>query len=238
MGSLIVLLLLIVATFVVLCYIFNESRIDLSSPTIAVMEAHAEALEARREAERQSRREPAAHESYHSADSGEPAAEEAETDDFPSVPRVTDYEYRELLEEGGGNYVLPQWIVNFFSSSDICHTLDPSDNVVFVVKLRDSRNAQGDVIDFVAESDMSTQTIALNLCFGRGASEEKLKTKFYLFERGDLFELNRLARQGNVRIDILARGEDFTLEYGCTVHTRLPQDTLLQLKNVLAKIPS
>ena len=239
MGSLIVLSLLIVATFVVLCYIFNESRIELSSPTIAAMEAHAETLDARREAERQAEREPTVvQERYYSEDSAGTAESEADTADFPSMPPMTDYEYRELLKEGGENYVLPQWIVNFFSSSDICHTLDPNDNVVFIAKLRDAGNARGDIMDFAAESDMSTQTIALNVCFGEGASEETLKTKFYLFERGDLFELNRLVRQDEVRIDILTRGEDYTLEYACTFHARLPQDTLSQLKNVLAKIPS
>jgi len=134
--------------------------------------------------------------------------------------------------------VLPQWIVNFFSSSDICHTLDPHDNVVFIAKLRDAANVRGDMVDFSAESDMSTQTIALNLYFGEGSSGEALKTKFYLFERGDLFELNRLVHQGNVRIDVLTRGEDYSLEYASTVYTRLPQEALAQLKNVLAKIPS
>ena len=44
---LILLSLLVVATFVMLCYIFNESRIGLESPTIAAMEAHTEAVEAR-----------------------------------------------------------------------------------------------------------------------------------------------------------------------------------------------
>ena len=195
MGLLIVLSLLIVATFVVLCYIFNESRIELSSPTIAAMEARTGALETRRETEQESEREPAMRQRYYSADSGETDEAEAETAEAPLMPPLKDYEYREMLHEGGKNYVLPQWIINFFSSSDICHTLDPNDNVLFVVKLRDAENAEPDLVDVVAESDMSTQTIALNLCFGEGASKETLKTKFYLFERGDLFELNRLVRQ-------------------------------------------
>jgi len=48
MVSVIVLSLLIVATFVVLCYMFSEARIELDSPTIAAMEARAEAEEASR----------------------------------------------------------------------------------------------------------------------------------------------------------------------------------------------
>ncbi|MBI4830016.1 MAG: hypothetical protein HY801_00350, partial [Candidatus Lindowbacteria bacterium] len=146
-------------------------------------------------------------------------------------------EYREMLEEGGENYVLPQWMVNFFSSSDMCHTLDPADNVVFIVKLNDPANAEK-LIDVTADCDMNSQTVALKFCFGDGASAEALKTKFYLFERGDLFELNRLMRQNDLRIDALIRAEDFTLEYLGTIHMKLPQSVSTHLKDILARIPT
>lgn len=231
MGSVIVLSLLIVAMFVVLCYLFNESRIELDSPTIAAMEARAEAL---RKAASETYPEEA--NSYRqTAHSKEPARPGA-PDVAPAAP-LTTYEYREMLEEGGENYVLPQWMVNFFSSSDLCHTLDPSDNVVFIAKLMDVKNAEGADPDISAEPDMSTQTVAFSMCFGQGAAAETLKTKFYLFERGDLFELNRLAHQKDVRIDILTRAPDYTLDYSHTVRARLPQSLLTQLKNVLTKIP-
>ncbi len=238
MGSVIVLSMLIVATFVVLCYLFNESRVELDAPTIAAMEARAEAIETRREDERLAEQRSSAVERRVWAQSDE--AEEAGVKPAPLAPAMdaTGYEYREMLKEGGENYVLPQWMVNFFSSSDICHTLDPADNVMFVAKLNDARNAETGIVDFSADCDMSTQTIALNLCFGEGAAAETLRTKFYLFERGDLYELNRLARQSEVRMDILTRAADYTLEYACTIRSRLPQAVLSQLKDVLAKIPT
>ncbi len=240
MGSVIVLTLLVVAAFIMLWYLFNEARIELNPPTIAAMEAHAEAVEARRTAEMDAERESAAapeHNRRGSEYAYETVEDGAEAEE-PPLPAATDYEYREMLDEGGENYVLPQWMVNFFSSGDICHTLDPSDNVLFVVNLNDPKNAEAGIIDMSAECDMSTQTITLKLCFGEGAAAETLRTKFYLFERGDLFELNRLVRQGDVRIDVLTRAADYTFEYACTVHTRLPQNVSPQLKNVLAKIPS
>lgn len=238
MGSVIVLSMLIVAMFVVLCYLFSESRIELDAPTIAAMEARAESFETTREDDR-----PAEERSYseqsrvwaHSDEADEAGVKPAP---LPPTMDVTGYEYREMLKEGGDNYVLPQWMVNFFSSSDICHTLDSADNVVFVAKLNDARNADAGIVDFSADCDMSTQTIALKLCFGQGAAAETLRTKFYLFERGDLYELNRLARQREVRLDILARAADYTLEYACTIRSRLPQAVLSQLKDVLAKIPT
>ena len=148
MGLVIMLSLLIVATFIVLCYMFNESAVELASPTIAAMEAHTEALEARQRAEEEPEPEPVPM---------PPAFEEKPLEEEPwaeapqeaapliepfAPPKLLDYEYREMLEEGGGNFVLPQWITNFFSSSDICHTLDPSDNMLIIVKLSDSKNAE------------------------------------------------------------------------------------------------
>ena len=239
MASVILLSLLVVATFVLLCYIFIESKIELDPPTIAAMEAHAEAIEARRRAEEDSEEPPdiPAADEYADVEAGTAAVNGPETAEPPAPVAVADYEYREMMEEGGENYVLPQWMVNYFSSSDICHTLDPTDNVVIIVKLNDARNADG-VIDISADCDMSTQTIALKLCFGEGAAAEMLKTKFYLFERGDLFELGRMVRQSDVRIDVLTRAADYSLGYACTVYSRLSQSLLAQLKNVLAKIPA
>ena len=236
MGSVFILLLLIVAVFVVLCYLFNESRVELDSPTIAAMEAHAEAVQAVREPEHG----PAVVTESERRDlSGDdfvrPEAEIAA--DVPPM-KVSDYEYREMLEEGSENYVLPQWMVNFFSSSDLCHTLDASDNVVLIAKLSDARNAETGIIDTSADCDMSTQTVSLKLCLGQGAAAETIGTKFYLFERGDLFELNRLIRQEDLRIDVLTRAADYTLGYACTVHTRVPQNMVTQLRSVLAKIPT
>ncbi|UCD57844.1 MAG: hypothetical protein JSV16_01665 [Candidatus Hydrogenedentota bacterium] len=235
MESVIVLSLIIVATFAVLWYLFTNARIELDSPTIAAMEAHAEALEASEETKRPAVEESAAKQEDMGPGSGE--AGEAGVEAVGSSPAVdaTDYEYREMLEEDGENYVLPQWMVNFFSSSDICHTLDPADNVVFIVRLNDTSNAEASVIDISAECDIRAQTIALKLCFGEGAAAETFKTKFYLFERGDLFELNQLMRQEDVRIDVLTQATDYTFEYVCTVHAILPQDVLAQLKNALAK---
>jgi hypothetical protein len=238
MGSVIVLSLIIVAAFGVLCYLFNESRIkQLDSLTIAAVEARADVLGPKQTAEAGMQMKPSEIEDEAAA-APEESDEGGPSRSGPLSAPVTGYEYREMLEENGDNYVLPQWMVNFFSSSDICHTLDPADNVLFVVKVNDPRNAEKDLIDIAADCDMSTQTIALRLSFGEGAAAEALRTKFYLFERGDLFELNRLVHQNDLRIDILARAPDYTLEYARTLHARLPQSILSQLKNVLAKIPS
>lgn len=231
MGLVILLSLLIVAAFVALCYMFNESRVELDSPTIAAMEAHTEALEAKRRAEEEP--EPQPEQAPYI-----PPQDAAPDFEPPAPARVSDYEYREMLEEGGGNYVLPQWIVNFFSSSDICHTLDRSDNVIIVVKLSDAKNAETGIVDIYADCDMTTQTVALKLGFGEGASAETFQTKFYLFERGDLFELGRLVRQQDIRIDVLTRGADYTLEYAGTVRAIVPHGVLSQLKDVLKKIPA
>lgn len=238
MGSVIVLSMLIVATFVVLCYIFNESKIELDTPTIAAMEARAEALEAKQDGERPAGGRASVEERRVWASSDEAAEAGVKPVQFSPAMSASGYEYREMLKEGGENYVPPQWMVNFFSSGDVCHTLDPADNVVFVAKLNDTRNADRGIVDFSADCDMSTQTIALKLCFGEGAAAESLRTKFYLFERGDLYELNRLARQRDARIDILTRAADYTLGYACTIRARLPQAVLSQLKDVLAKIPT
>ncbi len=238
MGSLIVLTLIIVAAFAVLCYLFSESRIELDSLTIAAVEARAEALSTRKAVEVGVQPKPSAREKEMPAVHSEAVVETgAEMPDSYSAS-ATGYEYRELLEENGENYVLPQWMVNYFSSSDICHTLAPNDNVVFVVKLNDRKNAERNEFDITADCDMSTQTITLKFAFGEGATAEVMKTKFYLFERGDLFELNRLVRQNDARVDVLTRAPDYTLEYTRTIHARLPQSVLTQLKNVLARIPS
>ena len=174
-------------------------------------------------------------------ESSTPDAPESQEDfDEPEsvtpVIEISEYEYREMLEEGGGNFVLPQWIANFFSSSDICHTLDPTDNVIIVAKLSDPKNAESGIVDISASSDMTTQTVALKLSFGEGAAAETFGTKFYLFERGDLFELSRLVCQNDLRIDILTRASDYTLEYVRTMSAGLPPDVLTQLKGVLAKV--
>ncbi len=240
MGSVILISLLVVATFVALCYMFNESRVELDSPTIAAMEAHTEAIQARRSAGQQ---EPEPQEA--SVIEAEPyvgpvgeAVEDLDVPPEPPVPIVAiDYEYRDTLQEGSGNYVLPQWIVNFFSSSDICHTLDRSDDVIIVVKLSDPHMAETGIIDISADCDMTTQTVALKLCFGEGAAAEMFQTKFYFFERGDLFELSRLVRQQGLRIDILTRGSDYTLEYVCTARAVIPQSVLTHLRGVLSKTP-
>jgi hypothetical protein len=217
MGLVIMLSLLIVATFIVLCHMFNESAVELDSPTIAAMEAHTEALEARQRAEEGPEPEP---EPMPPAFEEKPWAE-APLEAAPLVepfepPKLSDYEYREMLEEGGGNFVLPQWITNFFSSSDICHTLDPSDNMLIIVKLSDSKNAETGVVDIYAECDMTTQTVSLKLGFGEGASAETFQTKFYLF----------------------ARGSDYTLEYAGTARAVIPHRVLSQLKDAIAKTPA
>lgn len=313
MISIGLLLVLVVVMFVVLCYVFNKSKVELEFPTIAAMEAQVEMVETEREAagvdieEEQIiepnekpdveveetpaieyEEEPIAEEEEVFADvpdaeedtdildaeegtdvldaeevtdirdvedstevldreevSDVPVEEElvleeelvAETIEPPSLIEVTDYEYRVMLEEGGDNYVLPQWMLNFFSSSDICHTLDPSDNMVIISKLNNAENAEAGVIDISADCDMGTQTVALKLCFGEGADSETFKTKFYLFERGDLFELGRLVRQSDIRIDILTRGADYTLEYLRTIYCKLPHDILEKIKDVLSKNP-
>ena len=235
MSSIIILALLVVAAFIVLCYFFNESKIEFDSPTIAAMEARAEAQAMKRRAEARLAHEPLPESGRTGAalrDGGETPAAPAE----PPPMAISNYEYREMLKEGGENYVLPQWMVNFFSSSDICHTLDRADNVVLVAKLNDASNAQSGVVDVSADCDMSTQTIALNLCLGEGAASETLRTKFYLFERGDLFELDRLVRQNDVRIDVLTRAADYTLEYVCTVRAELSPVVLSQLRDILSKV--
>jgi len=236
MGSVILLSFLVTTTFVVLCYMFNESRVELDSPTIAAMEAHTEALETRRRAEEEAEPVSAVEGEY----ADEPVDEVIEDDVAIAPPpqmEPPDYEYREMLEEGSGNYVLPQWVVNFFSSSDICHTLDRPDSLVIVARLNDPGNAYTGVIDVSIDCDMTTQTVALKLCFGEGAAAETFQTKFYLFERGDLFELCCLVRRQDIRIDFLTRGTDYTLEYLCTERTTVPQSVLTHLKSVLSKIP-
>jgi hypothetical protein len=158
--------------------------------------------------------------------------------ELPPLAVVSDYEYREMLDEGSGNYVLPPWIGNFFSSSDICHTLDRSDDVVLIVRVSDPASVDSGLVEFSVASDMSTQTVTLKLCLGRGASAETFQTKFYLFERGDLFELGRLARQDEARIDILTRASDYTLEYVRTTRAALPRHALAQLRGALANTPT
>lgn len=240
MISVMMLSLLIVAAVVVLFYLFNESKLEPDSPTIAAMEAHTEAVEARRKAEQEyeSRSVPAPREEPRGASAAEACEEPAELPRTGKRYDVPDYEYREMLEETGGNYVLPQWILNFFSSSDICHTLDSSDNVIAIVKLNDPKSAESGIVDISTECDMTTQTVALKLCFGEGAVAEVFKTKFYLFERGDLFEISRLAHQTDIRIDVLTRGADYSLEYACTLRAGLPQEVATQIKSVLTRIPA
>jgi hypothetical protein len=85
---------------------------------------------------------------------------------------------------------------------------------------------------------MGTQTVALKIAFGEGAEAETFKTKFYLFERGDLFELGRLVRQDDMRIDVLTRGADYTLEYSQTLYCRVPRILTEKVKEVLSKMPS
>ncbi|RJP24918.1 MAG: hypothetical protein C4520_03225 [Candidatus Abyssobacteria bacterium SURF_5] len=234
MSSLIILAIIILAAFVFLAYLFRESKIELDSLTIAAVEAKREPAGPRvlkrvqAPKLQEANAAPAPPESRIPESSG-PA---------PAAPPAPGYEYRELLEAGGDNFVIPQWMVNYFSSSEICHTLDQVDRVVLIVKLNDPRNANESSIDLSAECDMNTQTASLKLSFGEGAAAEQVRTKFYLFERGDLFELNRLVRQQDVRIDVLTRAADYSLEYAKTTRIRLPQDILAQLKNVLSKIPS
>jgi len=94
------------------------------------------------------------------------------------------------------------------------------------------------MVDISADSDMTTQTVTLKVCFGEGAAAETFRSKFYLFERGDLFELGRLVRQEEIRIDILTRGADYTLQYALTVRGKMPHGVPTQLKSVLSKIPA
>ncbi len=239
MVSVIFLSLLIVATIVALVYLFNESKVQRDSPTIAAMEAHTEALEARRRAEVEHGYQPDPSEGPERIEGFDPPDTEgrdfaAAPAELPPIAAVSDYEYREMLDEGGGNYVLPTWIGNFFSSSDICHTLDRSDDVVIIVRMSDPASVDSGIFEFSLDSDMTTQTVTLKLCLGQGAAAETFQTKFYLFERGDLFELGRLARQDEARIDILTRASDYTLEYGRTTRAALPRQLLAQLKGVLA----
>lgn len=238
MFPVIFLSLLVAATAAALFYLFSESKVELDSPTIAAMEAHTEALEARRKTELEYEEHSIAEEQeeHFGAPSVQTADDTAASRRLPRMIEMPDYEYREMLKEGSGNYVLPPWIVNFFSSSDICHTLDRANSVVVIVRLNDPKNAETGIIDISADCDMSTQTVALKLCLGEGAAAEAFKTKFYLFERGDLFELSRLARQDNLRMDILTRAPDYTLEYVNTVHAALPPSVRIQLKTALTKI--
>jgi len=233
MSSVIVLSIIIIAGFIFLYYLFNDARIELDSLTIAAVEAKSESVTATRTKKTAQPRSP----EISSSSTRSRSLFREEKESAVAVAPVIDYEYRELLKPNAENYVVPQWMVNFFSSSDMCHTLDHSDKVVFIVKLIDSKNAEATYTDISPECDMSTQTVTLKLCFGEGAAAEVLKTKFYLFERGDLFELNRLVRQEDVRIDILTRASDYTLEYVDTLYARIPQDVLTQLKNLLSKIP-
>jgi hypothetical protein len=238
MVSIIVLALLIVVTIAALCYVFNDARIEIETPTIAAMEARADALTAQEPALEKVVMDSPATRRYPTIGAAKAAAEpEPGQAEIPLRSESASYEYREVLEEGGENYVLPQWMVNYFSSSDICHTLDPADNVIFIAKLNDPANAEK-LIDISAECDMGTQTVALKVCFGEGATGETLKTKFYLFERGDLFELNRLTRQKDLRIDALIRSAELSLEYLGTIHMKLSQNVSTQLKGILSKIPA
>jgi hypothetical protein len=234
MISLIILSVITIGAFIFLCYLFNESRIETDSVTIAAVEARSESASMRKAGKSPSPR--VEEKRPEPAPAGRMDAEPVE----PALPMMAaaGYEYRELLEERGENYVIPQWMVNFFSSSDVCHSLDSADKVVFIVKLSDPNNAREGAIDISAECDMSAQTVSLKFSLGEGAAAEQLKTKFYLFERGDLFELNRLVRQQEARIDVLTRSADYTLEYVATRRIRLPQHALAQLKNVLSKIPA
>lgn len=236
MSSLVILSVIIIAAFVFLCYLFNESRIELDSLTIAAIEARSETAASRE------RKTPTPSRTSGKESPVSPTARRRipseEVEPSPAVASMPSYQYRELLKESDENYVIPQWMINFFSSSDICHTLDSSDRVVLMAKLTDARNADDRLIDISAECDMSTQTVALKVGFGQGVATENFKTKFYLFEREDLFELNRLVRQDELRIDIVTRSADYTLEYLRTLYTRIPQQVLAQLKNVLSKIPS
>jgi hypothetical protein len=243
MLLIIFLSLVIVVGVIALVYLFNESKLQPDSPTIAAMEAHTEALEAKRRAEMEYDEEPPAAPQPQVEGFGPPETEDSdsyapyedEADmDLPPLVELSDYEYRKMLEDGGGNYVLPQWIANFFSSSDVCHTLDQSDNVVLIVKMTDPNSVETGIFDVSVDCDMTTQTVALKLHIGEGAAAEDFKTKFYLFERGDLFELGRLVRQDQVRVDILTRGSDYTLDYACTIRITLPPTILTQLRNVLA----
>jgi hypothetical protein len=282
MSSIIIFSVLVVGLFIALCYTFNKSRIELESPTIAAMEARAEAAAATVRTAEPSvdrgqmvgmREEPdiaaadaeaaLEEEEYYAVEEEEelpPETEEEEpveeeeiepvrvdVEELPdetepaelsSSPQMSDYEYRVMLEEGGENYVLPQWMLNFFSSSDICHTLDPSDNMVIVVKLSNAENADSGMIDISVDCDMGTQTVALTFSFGSGAEAETFKSKFYLFERGDLFELGRLVRQTDMRIDVLTRGGDYQLEYVRTIYCNLPNEVLRQITDTLSKIPT
>ncbi|MBI5118904.1 hypothetical protein HZA56_20740 [Candidatus Poribacteria bacterium] len=238
MASIIVLASLIVVTIAVLCYLFNDARIEIEAPTIAAMEARADSFATQEPATEKVEMESPATRRYPTTGVAKTVAEpDPGQAEIPLRSETASYEYREMLEEGGENYVLPQWMINYFSSSDICHTLDPGDNVIFIAKLNDPANAEK-LIDISAECDMGTQTVALKACFGEGATGETLKMKFYLFERGDLFELNRLTRQKDLRIDALVRSAELTLEYLGTIHMKLPQNVSTQLKGILAKIPA
>lgn len=235
MGPVIALSLLIVALFVALCYLVNESRIELDSPTIAAMEAHTEAVEAKRESEPRAAEAPVISKPREPEE--KPVAPEPTPPPEPMPPiEVSSYEYRDMLNPSGENYVLPQWMANYFSSSDVCHTLDESDSVVVITKLNDAAAAESGLVEIAAESDMTSQTFTLKLCFGEGATAEILATKFYMFERGDLFELSRLSQQAELRIDVLTRGSDYTLDYACSAFTEIPEEILAQLKDILSKI--
>jgi hypothetical protein len=243
MVSVIFLSLLIVVSIVALVYLFNESKVQPDSPTIAAMEAHTEALEARRRAEMEYEYRSDPSEGPENIEGFGPPDTEgrdfaAAPAELPPIAPVSDYEYRAMLDEGGGNYALPPWIGNFFSSSDICHTLDRSDDVVLIVRMSDPASVDSGMVEFSLDSDMTTQTVTLKLCLGRGAAAETFRTKFYLFERGDLFELGRLARQSDARIDILTRAPDYTLEYVRTTRAALPRQLLAQLGRVLANTPT
>ncbi len=54
----------------------------------------------------------------------------------------------------------------------------------------------------------------------------------------DLNVLGRLVRQEEIRIDILTRGADYTLQYALTVRGEMPHGVPTQLKSVLSKIPA
>jgi hypothetical protein len=253
MVSVILLLLLVASATVVIFYLFWASGLDPDSPTIAAMEAHVEAVEARRRAELESSIGEVGQETFEDASAEipdeeepddseqvepeppEPYDEPAPDEELPVI-EISEYEYREMLDEAGGNYVLPQWIVNFFSSSDVCHTLDAEDNVTIMAKLSDPQSAEAGVVDISADCDMGTQTVTLKLCFGEGAAAEAFRTKFYLFERGDLFELSRLVRQDDLRLDILTRSSDYTLEYVRTMRAGMPSTVQARLRTVLAKV--
>ena len=106
MTSVIILSLLTVTTFVVLCYLFNESRITLDSPTIAAMEARTQAVETEPQTEPLKQRSvaKATEEKKTAVPPATPPEPEPEIETIPELT-VTGYEYREMLT---GVHVTPR----------------------------------------------------------------------------------------------------------------------------------